>query len=334
MKILTKDYNLAIKFPDIAKGFHPTKNVDKNGKILTPFDLLPKSSYKAWWICPICNQDYIAKIANRTNCNSGCSFCSGKNVSYNYNLGTEFPEIAVQWHPTLNGNLKPENFLPFSNKKAWWRCNYCYHVWQISIANRTYNKSGCPNCGGRIPTKNYSLAVKFPELLKEWNWEENNKLGLDPYNITPFSKISPCWKCPTCNHTWSTTIGNRTGTGKTNCPNCWKNKDKTGANSCNWIDGRSYFPYLPEFNKVLKLKIRTRDNFICQLCGMTEEESIIKSNRVLAVNHIDFNQWNNNSINLNTLCISCNSKINYNREYYTWLFQTKLRYNYLWKCND
>jgi 5-methylcytosine-specific restriction endonuclease McrA len=84
------------------------------------------------------------------------------------------------------------------------------------------------------------------------------------------------------------------------------------------------------FLVVLRKKIKIRDNNICQLCNMTEQESLIKFKRKLAINHIDFNKQNNNDTNLNVLCMKCNSKVNFNREYYTWYFQTKLKYRKLW----
>ena len=46
MAKLTKDYNLAALYPDIAKEWHPTKNGD-----LTVDNVTPKSNKKVWWIC-------------------------------------------------------------------------------------------------------------------------------------------------------------------------------------------------------------------------------------------------------------------------------------------
>jgi hypothetical protein len=33
------------------------------------------------------------------------------------------PELAKQWHPDKNGDLTPDDVLPGSNKKVWWRCS-------------------------------------------------------------------------------------------------------------------------------------------------------------------------------------------------------------------
>ena len=35
-----------------------------------------------------------------------------------YSLQDRFPNIASEWHPTLNGNLKPSDVAPKSNKKC------------------------------------------------------------------------------------------------------------------------------------------------------------------------------------------------------------------------
>lgn len=95
-----------------------------------------------------------------------------------------------------------------------------------------------------------------------------------------------------------------------------------GKDHWNWLGGLWKNPYPKEFNPSLKLKIRTRDKFICCLCGKSEREELDELNRALCVNHIDFNKNNCNEENLNTLCQRCNIKINREREYFTNYFQT------------
>ncbi len=38
------------------------------------------------------------------------------------NLLLERPDLAAEWHPTKNGNVKPENLAYSSGKKVWWKC--------------------------------------------------------------------------------------------------------------------------------------------------------------------------------------------------------------------
>lgn len=85
----------------------------------------------------------------------------------------------------------------------------------------------------------------------------------------------------------------------------------------NWKGGISHNPYPKVFNSKLKLKIRTKYNFICCRCGKTEREELEEFNRVLCVNHIDFNKNNCKEDNLNVLCLKCNVQICRDRDYWT-----------------
>jgi hypothetical protein len=66
-----------------------------------------------------------------------------------YNLFIVEPFIAAQWHPTKNGDLLPENFLPKSHKKIWWKCDKeDDHEWESRISDRTIGR-GCRYCAGK-----------------------------------------------------------------------------------------------------------------------------------------------------------------------------------------
>jgi len=65
-----------------------------------------------------------------------------------------------------------------------------------------------------------------------------------------------------------------------NCPDCGKQKMKAatrcascakqGTRNPSYLHGNGYGHYSSEFNKPLKQKIRTRDKYTCQCCGITE----------------------------------------------------------------
>ena len=104
-----------------------------------------------------------------------------------------------------------------------------------------------------------------------------------------------------------------------------KRNKLSGKNASNWKGGISKKLYPQHFNNELRLKIRTRDNFQCCLCGISEDESKIRYKRVLTVNHIDFNKNNCSEENLNTLCCKCNSLVNFDRNKWTSYFNNQLQ---------
>jgi len=99
-----------------------------------------------------------------------------------------------------------------------------------------------------------------------------------------------------------------------------------GKRNPNYKHGLDKFPYPLIFKKIRK-KIRERDKFICQCCGITEIKYIKIFKEKLHIHHIDYNKFNNNKKNLITLCNSCHTKTNSNRDYwfayYTYLMENR-----------
>ena len=63
------------------------------------------------------------------------------------------------------------------------------------------------------------------QLMAEWDWEKNKKLGIEPTKLTGgSSKQKVWWKCAQCGHSWAAKPLSRTyGTG---CPICARMKAK------------------------------------------------------------------------------------------------------------
>ena len=110
------------------------------------------------------------------------------------------------------------------------------------------------------------------------------------------------------------------------CKSCARKEEyKDPTNHPCYIDGSSFEPYPTVFNNFLKQQIRKRDNYICQKCGITEEEHLTVYGLVLSVHHIDYNKENCKKENLITLCRECNTRVNFNRKHWTEYFQTKIK---------
>ena len=82
------------------------------------------------------------------------------------------------------------------------------------------------------------------------------------------------------------------------------------SNNSNWQGGLSFEPYDSRFNDQLKKRIRKRDNYMCQLCGLTESELCY----TLQIHHVDYNKKNNVDTNLISLCLHCHTKTNHKRK--------------------
>lgn len=140
-RVLVGYNDMATTHPHIAKEWHPTLNGD-----LLPTMMTRGSQQKVWWLCPL-NHAYFAFINDRTHYNSQCPYCNNKKLLSGYNdLQTRFPEIAAQWHPTLNGELTPLEVMPGSLKIVWWKCEFG-HEWLSNISDRAFGGNGCLICG-------------------------------------------------------------------------------------------------------------------------------------------------------------------------------------------
>ena len=197
-------------------------NYAKNGPI-NPQKYTVGSSKKVWWKCRNCAYEWEAIISNRTRGN-GCPKCSGKIVSDEKSFATLFPDLAAQWVEDLNTPDKPEEFLPGSESRFWWRCDKG-HIWQSSITSRTKGNN-CPYCGNKkVLTGFNDLGSMHPELIEDWDYEKN---VLSPGEILAGSNKKVWWKCRKCGHSWQAAISNRIrGTG---CPYCDGKKVAVGKN--------------------------------------------------------------------------------------------------------
>ena len=103
-------------------------------------------------------------------------------------LDTEYPEIAMEWHPTKNGSLTPNHVTCFSNKRVWWLKHYVDpetgrsfdFEWQTSISNRTQRGSGCPFLTGYAVWTGFNdLQTKNPAVAAQWHPKKNGNLTPD-----------------------------------------------------------------------------------------------------------------------------------------------------------
>ena len=100
---------------------------------------------------------------------------------------------------------------------------------------------------------------------------------------------------------------------------------KQGIDIKDW-NGFNKGIYSQNWNETFRRTIRKRDNQICLLCNVHRE----KLNIALDVHHIDYQKMNSCKENCISLCHSCHSKTNLNRDEWKLFFQSLLskRYGY------
>ena len=202
-----------------------------------------------------------------------------------------------------------------SRRNSWLKtCEYCGEEFQVTPA--TQDKCFCSiKCWGLQKTKK-ALLVRTCELCgKEFESPLSKvEVGCGKFCSRTCSdqaartgRLATCAVCE--KEFWITPAKEKKGEGKY-CSHECLGRAKKGVNNHFWNGGISFELYGIEFDDNLRLVIRTRDEFKCRICGVSE------GRKAHCVHHIDYNKQNNNSMNLITLCGSCHPRTNSNRAYW------------------
>ena len=210
-------YNdLATVNPELAAQWHPVKNEG-----LTPQMVTVGSHKKVWWQCDK-GHEWQA-VVNERAAGTGCPVCANRIVVVGFNdLATTHPELAAQWHPTKNGDLKPEMVTVGSRKRVWWLCENG-HEWETHLFNRA-SGVGCARCiKAKIRVGINDLGTTHPELAAQWHPTKNG--NLTPQMVTAHKNQKVWWQCDK-GHEWERLIRSRSAVKSTECPFCAKEQEK------------------------------------------------------------------------------------------------------------
>ncbi len=218
---LVKENSFGAKHPELLKEWDYEANIG-----IDPYSISEYSKIILNWICPVCNNKWQASASMRARGKKKCEYCNS--------LEAKHPELLKEWDydKNIQLNVKP-NMVSFSSGKiVWWKCKN-NHEWQASIANRCKGTK-CPYCFGQMVTTGVNdLKTLQPDLIKEWDYNKNDELGIKPENIRAVSGKKVWWICSKCGYNWESTIANRSK-GR-NCPICarkegWNTRRKNSHN--------------------------------------------------------------------------------------------------------
>lgn len=233
--------------PELAKDWSSTEN----GK-LTPKMFSKGSRYVANWCCHRCGMETARSIRSY----NGCTRCKTEKSLEKSNLEIACPHLVEEWDYQKNGENRPSDYAPSSNKYAWWICSNCGHGWSCKIGNRSILGRGCPLCANKLViTGRNDLATTHPQLAKEWHDTKNKTLT--PKRVSYGSGKKVWWQCPN-NHEYQATILHRAH--GTECPVCHSGRQTSFAAQATYFYVKQLYPdtlsrYTSEFLGRMELDI-------------------------------------------------------------------------------
>lgn len=191
---------------------------DFDSNSVDPHNIKPSSNRRVAWKCAH-GHKWMARVGHRVS-GQGCPICGGFKPEVGVSdLATMYPDVAALWDPMRNEGVSPSEFLPFSHRRAHWKCPKG-HEWSSPIDTVVKShilnpdRTGCPVCSGKVVHPDNCLATVAPELAAEWSTQNE----LTPSEVTLHSNISVWWTCSQCGHEWKAKVNNRANGG--GCPAC------------------------------------------------------------------------------------------------------------------
>jgi hypothetical protein len=144
-----------------------------------------------------------------------CGLCDGRQVGKYNNLKYLLPDLAEEWS-NKNKILSSEVTIGY-DKDVIWKCSKCGKEWSASPNRRTCpHGSGCPFCSGNLVSDKNRLTIRYPDLIKEWNYNKNKDILPENYSFGSNKKV--WWIC-SVGHEWIARINQRTSKNA-KCPIC------------------------------------------------------------------------------------------------------------------
>lgn len=263
--------------------------------------------------CDFCGDFFLVRRGRATVARFCSQKCCGRWASQNM-VG----ENAANWKggsQKKQCELCGQTFLAKRDKieTARFCSNKCHYAW-ASGENASNWRGGriakreCEICGKVFSARRDKLAIGKARFCSH----ECKGQGAAGKNNPMWQGVGKVEKqCEICNKSFL--IG--TNQDKRNrgrfcsrvCMGYWMAENKTGANSSTWKGGKSFEPYPTTFNGAFKRKIRERDGHTCAICSKSPAK---------CVHHINYVKDDTIPENCVTLCRSCHTKTNFDRDHW------------------
>jgi hypothetical protein len=274
---------------------------------------------KIW--CRTCATYYWQTPSNHLNKGKyGCKNCSiekqRKKMAF---TREEFISKAELKHGTKYSYDKVVYKNNNTHIKIW--CKKC-QVYFSQLPSKHLAGGNCAECSKekRIKESRFSTEQFILKSIEKHCWNYGYAKAI---YVNMYSKIKIlCLDCN--NYFYKTARKHLEGSG---CKDCNPTVPVAGEDHWNWKGGISSEPYCPIWSdKEYKADIRKRDDNVCQ------NPYCFKSDKILAIHHMDYDKKNCHPSNLITVCRACNSRANIDRkwhkEWYQIIMNKKYGYRY------
>lgn len=216
-------------------------NQEKNGIPL--IDAKLEMKYKYWWFCQDFNHSFKKDIRLMQK-DQKCQVCDGKQLLTGFNDFETINQIYLSEWDYEKNILKPSETYYQNTKNIFWNCSL-NHSYTATAYDKIRNRGGCPYCANRKTLTGFNdLASQNPELLKEWDYELNEKT---PEETIYCSGAKVHWTCQKdSRHKWEEKPFNRTNKARNwGCPYCAGKRVLAGVNDLatthsHWLEEWDY----------------------------------------------------------------------------------------------
>lgn len=174
------------------------------------------SAVHVWRKCPDCGRSWQTAIKSCIKKTDGkysvvkCPhFNTTKRKKEEVPFISEIPSLAKFFDSTKNVSSASE-IKSNSTDTVFWICPNCCYTWCTSPLSQLKGTGKCACCElGIRPQKDINdLFTIIPEAKNYYDFEANGNFDIYSHPIRDTS-IKLFWKCPTCNHRWSSSISSR-----------------------------------------------------------------------------------------------------------------------------
>lgn len=135
---------------------------------LLPSEISKHSGLEVCWKCNTCGFQWVNSVNAEQKC-KGCRRYNKRVAHKQYSISSKYPHIVGDWITEMNNAKNPENILPDTHKKFWWKYSVCGKP-HLDTPTRWSQKRRCSDCGQELGRKKRCKPVaqytENDELIK------------------------------------------------------------------------------------------------------------------------------------------------------------------------